>query len=631
MSTRLRRMRFAAIAGVIVLLGVVTAPRGGADVTLQYTDQTHWAFEITHMPDHDQKRGVLPNDGNNYCVPTATMNTMCYFANHGLPSLLPGPGYWQSPALYGLADDAITAMGVLMSTDPDDGTNGNGERAGLNVWLAAQPVSFIRMYSTTAFSPRLEHAAAFVFMGGYVNLSVGWYVEGTGGTMVRNGGHKVTLVAVERNGDDFLAAIRDPGSDENPDNLWGQSRFSTETYAVQDVLRVPTNYGFPRLMSKMFDYGNGYIDGLTVFLPHFALTTPPDPEMPGIDVLRTPMLDGAAVLAPAHFATAEAMPAIDLALHPDLLSCLYIADPPPGTLPPPPRRIWRQELATGECTQIDVGFVNPEAIMVGRRRDLYVLDDGDVVRVNLDADPPEEISRYPQPGIIAAMAYDDDLDELLLLSVEARHVARVPYHLDSLPRLITIPESVPLGGGASIAWNAPDNAAWVVTNASDSLWRLQEAAGVPIMIPMEIAHASLVAPTAVDVDDEGHVFVATGGHVLQFKQVTGEWMLDPEPMFAGADVGAFFRMASSHDNLDPALHLGPDHYDVFPVQFAAPVYDCDADVNGDRLVTVLDLLSLLANWGPTEHRGSIPEDIDQSARVDVLDLLLLLGAWGACP
>jgi len=54
---------------------------------------------------------------------------------------------------------------------------------------------------------------------------------------------------------------------------------------------------------------------------------------------------------------------------------------------------------------------------------------------------------------------------------------------------------------------------------------------------------------------------------------------------------------------------------------------CPADVNGDGVVDVLDLLAVLGAWGET---GELPEDVTGDGVVDVLDLLEVLGAWGPC-
>jgi hypothetical protein len=53
---------------------------------------------------------------------------------------------------------------------------------------------------------------------------------------------------------------------------------------------------------------------------------------------------------------------------------------------------------------------------------------------------------------------------------------------------------------------------------------------------------------------------------------------------------------------------------------------CPADVNGDSIVDVLDLLAVLAAWGAAGG----PEDINGDGIVNVLDLLEVLGAWGPC-
>ncbi|TVQ51421.1 MAG: hypothetical protein EA377_12610 [Phycisphaerales bacterium] len=57
--------------------------------------------------------------------------------------------------------------------------------------------------------------------------------------------------------------------------------------------------------------------------------------------------------------------------------------------------------------------------------------------------------------------------------------------------------------------------------------------------------------------------------------------------------------------------------------------DPSADLNGDGVVNVLDLLLLLNDWGPCPSGGAeCPADLNQDGEVNVLDLLLLLNEWG---
>jgi hypothetical protein len=53
---------------------------------------------------------------------------------------------------------------------------------------------------------------------------------------------------------------------------------------------------------------------------------------------------------------------------------------------------------------------------------------------------------------------------------------------------------------------------------------------------------------------------------------------------------------------------------------------CGADINGDEIVGVDDLLALIATWGLTDS----PADVNGDGLVDTVDLLLVLAAWGPC-
>lgn len=52
------------------------------------------------------------------------------------------------------------------------------------------------------------------------------------------------------------------------------------------------------------------------------------------------------------------------------------------------------------------------------------------------------------------------------------------------------------------------------------------------------------------------------------------------------------------------------------------------DLNGDGIVDVLDLITMLAAWGPCPKRGHCTADLNENGTVDVQDLLILLASWG---
>jgi hypothetical protein len=59
---------------------------------------------------------------------------------------------------------------------------------------------------------------------------------------------------------------------------------------------------------------------------------------------------------------------------------------------------------------------------------------------------------------------------------------------------------------------------------------------------------------------------------------------------------------------------------------------CYEDVDGNSIVNVSDLLSLIGNWGVCpDCVEEIPGDVNFDGIVDVTDLLAVVGAWGPCP
>jgi hypothetical protein len=53
------------------------------------------------------------------------------------------------------------------------------------------------------------------------------------------------------------------------------------------------------------------------------------------------------------------------------------------------------------------------------------------------------------------------------------------------------------------------------------------------------------------------------------------------------------------------------------------------DLDRDGFVGIIDLLALLAAWGPCPAQGDCPADLDGDGQVGIVDLLALLANWGA--
>ena len=70
---------------------------------------------------------------------------------------------------------------------------------------------------------------------------------------------------------------------------------------------------------------------------------------------------------------------------------------------------------------------------------------------------------------------------------------------------------------------------------------------------------------------------------------------------------------------------------AMPTAGAGRGWVCDADVNIDAKVDVLDLLAVLGDWntcGGGLGSGGPGTDVNGDSTVDVLDLLLVLKGWG---
>lgn len=80
--------------------------------------------------------------------------------------------------------------------------------------------------------------------------------------------------------------------------------------------------------------------------------------------------------------------------------------------------------------------------------------------------------------------------------------------------------------------------------------------------------------------------------------------------------------------------IGDITTEITGFEFLGELYErqpapCPADLDGDGLVRVPDLIILLGEWGSCVD--DCPADFDADGQVRVPDLLILLGTWGVCP
>ncbi len=130
-----------------------------------------------------------------------------------------------------------------------------------------------------------------------------------------------------------------------------------------------------------------------------------------------------------------------------------------------------------------------------------------------------------------------------------------------------------------------------------------------------------------------------GGHASAGGSVVEGW-IDLEDAFAAVpeavamaavsyateDGGALDACCQAPESLDGDGHVQAAEYVVVDLCDFDPAACCHADVSGDGVVDVNDLLAVLADWGQTGG----PADIDGDGTVGVDDLLATIASWGPC-
>jgi hypothetical protein len=150
----------------------------------------------------------------------------------------------------------------------------------------------------------------------------------------------------------------------------------------------------------------------------------------------------------------------------------------------------------------------------------------------------------------------------------------------------------------------------------------------------------LVAFRAFDGSGLRSIFVGDG---TELRRVVGNWDVvptdagpawiarpDASPVFGGSvainNNGDIAFNASLTPEGDSATSWGTGMF----IAYADAAPGNPADLNGDGVVDVLDLLILLDSWGACKDcsPGACPADFNNDCNVDVLGLLFLLDNWG---
>lgn len=578
----------------LAFLAVVAAaswtPARGDVVDAAYADPDNYKFELLHMPDFDQVRAAasgvfgLPNDGSMYCMPTATTNMYVYAAIHGFPELLAGPlagapatyGSYQSQSLYNQVGSQILVTGAfLMSTDPNDGTEGSAWWSGTANQLGYK-FAVVKYSKDDGWAPRAHTIANQAVNGHLVSYLYGRYWEKGGYPFCkareRDGGHAVTLTKALAGGGYRLLWNRNPAPVPPEGNKTTQAPFKQTKHVVFDecVIADGDSYVMSSLNKDPAKKMVRYIDSFLAVHPKFGLTFSKAPK-PKIKIKKPyPKLDFPDP-PEIELASPDQTGILDAQFDPDhtgiYLLTVGLQDP----------TLHHLEIHTGKSEPIAV-LPGAKRICVGRTRELYALTDTGI-----------QVLKPWQPEVLAAavqlpfpcdgVTYDDGRDELVLLSTAQAMLVRYPEEVSGPPRFAVLPPAQIAGADSRLVAHPSDGTVWLLAPGSKTILSVQASIpGIPPVVTA-VTLPELNTPTSIEIDDDGRLFVSDGGHLLELVQQGAGWTVLQNSAWAPFLYDDVFQVTRSRTNFDPATMSGPAWRNVTPEEVAAEadpsVPDCD--------------------------------------------------------
>jgi hypothetical protein len=655
-----------------VALAGLAASAAVANVTVNdWNSPTSFHHKRIGVPDQDQKRVGLPNQGACYCVPTSYMNMMIYIANYGYPQVEPGPGVYTGYDNYYAVTDLLDEIGAAASispggadpNDPDcdgdgfaDGSDGecgslpcggsisNVHNAFLDFGYfggAEDDLIFIsKSLDPAAPATSFNNLATLAIDGAVIQVCFGRYSpvgETSGGTTIyrRGGGHCVTMNGIDRELNDMTLSIRDPASDEG--DIFGPSPYATTVWDITNLLVLTTSDDpdegpivntswklLPAINEPHDDGKKRLVDGYLAIKPKSGVFWK---DLSVINDL--PLSVGFGPLPEPH--PAPTAPILDLVQDEHDVGWFVLAG------------------AAGAATQLlkidpiadetqTLGLTTSRQLVLNRFDDLYGMSQSppQIERRRSDG---TFVGSAPIAGFPRAIACDDQRDLILVVvpgtSGFGGSIIGYPRSLglDGAPvRTWPIHSAVnfgPVGSALRASVSPVDGRLWVASEATDQAI----AFNLPLdpRGPVGIAESlgGFGALTSIDFDDSGRMYTVDGGSVEVYQRsATGGWQAGDASAFANQEIGSRLRISKSRSNFDRELHETDSwrNLDTSELEQMGPsIPDCLGDINADGLVDANDLAILLGAWG-----GPGAGDLDLSGSIGAEDLAILLGAWGDC-
>jgi len=550
------------------------------------------------VPDFDQKRNYLEDNGAVHCVPTSLLNWMGYMANRGRPQALAHSSpNWASMSEYDLIDVRDHNMGEWMGTgDWGGGTSLGGGVSGLVDYLNHYNVGPIIVYgydSDEDWQVKPKNLYNHLKAGRLVSMCYGRYLY-DGDEWERDGGHCVTVVALEDACDSTHARIgfKDPSTGSS-DSINTQSAFATKWWDISKQTRdydgdVYAMWG-PQGQAAGSNDTIRLIDKMFSIMPLFVLTADPG-RSGGLLQHTAEWLNSDEPNVPQAIRTPNG--ALVLHAYPDLRSTSMIMITASG--PGVPAQVWDYEPVGQEFTSILTLPENPSAFTIDRRGDLLLTINGDIYKYRYAGDGSVRQLAYVKLGLdLKSIAVDDATDDIYALAGAQRLLLKFPGgDLVAAPYSGLLPAAMPVGIVPCVAPNPEDGKVWLCSEASSLIYQLSPGAAAPgWLITGSVQTGGGSQPIGLQFGDHGAMKFLSGNQIREYEidPASGRYVPSGDPHFENLPASRFLSLARSRSNYDPRIHDGPAYRNIENPDLDTPdITDCVADFNMNSWVNGID-------------------------------------------
>lgn len=526
--------------GLAMALGLGLA----SDANAQY-------IKRSSMPDYDQKRTTLPNNGSQYCVPTSSVDLLRYMSWFGMPNqdLSYGTSYSQVTAF-------ISLMGVLMLTNPDTGTTSNNSLPVLTNWIwSNNSGKLIYQYwygrdwswsMNTIKNWQMAGALARIGYGRYTSTANGWR---------RDNGHSVAMAGVDFNSSNKKLFVADPASDDG--NWSAQGSFAIDTKDTSHITYTDKDYGqltHARYTNWTGDSGNrrAIVDSMHVIQPTYG-GWPFNGRTNTITTIMPWQWTSTEARAPSQYVMSTTAIVHDWVYDVGDFGIWWLGHT---------GKVWYHDLSGNSTTSI-AAVANAKLIGVGgTTADVYlIVDNGATDKLTKYERETGQLSTINLPGKVSVLDYDDKTRSITMFGSDGFTVYTVTENLTNLKkqRLVRLVHALPFSSVPNLFKVDQTTGDYLVAvRGGTTIERFRNVGGKRIGELQSYRIANGIQ--SFTPFENGLVVIQDGSTLYSYDSE----FLPTQTQFSGVQVGGDFKMSRSQSLAKPENMVGAEWNDVLP-------------------------------------------------------------------